>query len=415
MPTRNQILAAMQFDHIQAFLPLNTRGGQPYEITYQFAGNSQPGNAIWSYNGWTPFTNAQKNAVRAVLTQVETFLNVDFVEVRGDPDADLDFGRVNASGWAGQGGLWLQGSTNNPNYDGQVVFDRTFDLLGWEGTHVIVHEVGHALGLDHPFEGSVLPAAFENNHYTVMSYTSDPHSGVRNDSMMLYDILALQDIWGAASHANGNTVYNGRGNQDVRVVWDTGGIDTFNAATAANRVELDLRPGRFSTFGTYEDVAVAYGVRIENAIGSRYSDLIQGNRENNLLQGRNGHDRIIGDAGNDRIFGQGGNDVLIGGSGHDVLLGSVGRDALNGGTGNDAMRGQDGADTFVFRAGYDRDRILDFTDDVDRIRIIGEGTRAQVLAQADEVNGHVRFNFGDGDILIVLNTTINELRDDLIV
>ena len=42
-------------------------------------------------------------------------------------------------------------------------------------------------------------------------------------------------------------------------------------------VVLNLTAGSFSRFGSYEDVAIAYGVSIENAIGGNAADVLTGN------------------------------------------------------------------------------------------------------------------------------------------
>lgn len=64
-----------------------------------------------------------------------------------------------------------------------------------------IHEIGHALGLDHPHE-SGMPADRDSIEYTVMSYRSylgaSTSSGYINEtwgyaqSLMMYDIAALQ-------------------------------------------------------------------------------------------------------------------------------------------------------------------------------------------------------------------------------
>jgi hypothetical protein len=89
-----------------------------------------------------------------------------------------------------------------------------------------------------------------------------------------------------------------------------------------------------------------------------FFDLLGGN---DVLRAGRGNDVLRGNLGNDRLFGQAGNDALNGGPGRDTLI---------GGTGADAMRGGPGADVFQFAGGEGRDRILDFADGVDRVRIV---------------------------------------------
>ena len=93
-----------------------------------------------------------------------------------------------------------------------------------------------------------------------------------------------------------------------------------------------------------------------------------------------GNDRFNLSSGNDRANGMGGRDVMNGGAGNDLLEGGVGADrlsggrgadTLDGGLGSDVLSGGSGADQFVFAATGGADRITDFTQGQDVIRVIG--------------------------------------------
>jgi len=121
-----------------------------------------------------------------------------------------------------------------------------------------------------------------------------------------------------------------------------------------------------------------------------------------------GADRLAGGAGDDRLFG---------GAGDDALVGGRRRDRLDGGGQDDRLAGGRGADEFVFRPGSGSDRVVDFRDDVDAIRLgdgFGLGTPAEALALATNVRGDVVFDFGR-ERLTVRDATLAELRDDLLV
>lgn len=402
MPTRATILEAMQWPAFHDNNPLNTSADPRRTISYQFAGNSQPsdfyGDVGTNFSGWSAFTASEKSAVNAMLSHIETFLNVDFVKVTGNSDPDVNVGKVNLpSGTAGEGGYGATVSGSDfTRWDGFAVFDNGVDIAHGHQA-LILHEFGHALGLKHPFVAPTLPNKVENQHYTLMSYTDDPtHSG-SNKVMMLYDVLALQDIWGAADYRTGNSTYSGPRVSGVDLIWDTGGTDTFDAAAHSNKVKLDLRAGHFSQFNGYEDVAIAFGVTIENAIGGSGNDKLIGNGAANL---------IIGKGSKDNIDGKGGNDTLRGGAGGDTLRGHGG---------NDTLKGQGGRDSFVFKSGDDADTVVDFQNDVDQVKVVGFGSKSQVLSYADTGGGDVTFDFGHGDVLTIENITLKELRDDLIV
>lgn len=471
MPTRDTILESLQFDFIYDSYPINLSGDDPMTITYQFA-SSQPGDLWDSYSGWRSFSAAERNAVRNAVNYLESILNVDFIEVTGSADPDMNFGMADLASvgeWvAGVGGpsIWLSGASapyTITGWDGYAIWDKDIDISA-QGSNLILHEIAHAMGLDHPFEGTVMDPAYDNNHYTIMSYTADtgsmydPDGWGFNDGLMLYDMLALQDIWGAAENATGDSVYTGPTNGNVEVIWDTGGTDTFDASDNPNGVEIDLRQGTFSTFGSYEDVAIAYGTRIENAEGSDFDDIIRGNTLSNVINGNGGNDTLqglsgrdtldggegddtllgelgddtlTGGSGDDRLDGGNGNDQLSGGLNADLLIGDDGNDRLFGNLGNDILRGGEGddwlfggqgddrlyggagADNFVFLATQDQDVIKDFEVTVDTLRIGGLGDLQTVISHAKEIDGSVVFDFGNGDHLTVENTTLLSLINDI--
>ncbi|MBV1862799.1 MAG: hypothetical protein KUG74_00055, partial [Rhodobacteraceae bacterium] len=156
----------------------------------------------------------------------------------------------------------------------------------------------------------------------------------------------------------------------------------------------------------------------DQQLGGIGADKLYGGAGNDSLNGGNGVDLLRGDTGNDTLIGGAGNDKLLGSANNDFLKGQGGKDVLDGGADNDTLHGGLHADVFVFGAG--RDVILDFTDDLDTIRLnksaLGlEGmTRTQVLDLADVISDDVVFDFGGGNVLTVENiTNINLLFNDL--
>lgn len=394
MPTQTEILAALQNATLAQSNPINDSASAPYVITYQFEDTDPSDEFSGQYTGYQAWTAAEKAALNAQLAYIETLINVDFVEVSGDSDPTLNLGRVQLDSlgtWvSGEGGTGIAYNPATTPYtvvdlDAIAVYDVDSSILTDYGTNLILHELGHALGLVHPFTGTTLPSAYENNHYTVMSYTADSESsgapgGGFNAAFMIYDVFTLQTIWGAAENEAGDTVYTGPRTVNVDTIWDSGGTDTFDASAETDFNILDLRAGRYSTFGDFEDVAIAYGVTIENAIGASGRDRIFGNGADNTLNGGRGQDRLIGNGGDDQLLGKAGkdqleggsgndtlnggsgndhqsggegHDTLLGGAGHDILEGDKGRDTLRGGGGNDRLTGGDANDTLRGDAGRD--------------------------------------------------------------
>ncbi|MCB1358648.1 MAG: M10 family metallopeptidase C-terminal domain-containing protein [Maritimibacter sp.] len=415
MPSESDIIQALQMDFFHAAQAINGSGDPAFTITYRFE-DSTPEDDITGRTGWSTWSTQERAAVHAALDHIESFLNVDFVVAKTGTDADLSLGLVTQPvGIAGYGGaeLWTHGDGSVFSYDGFATYDKSLDLT--REFNLILHELGHALGLEHPFEGTVLDPAYDSNHYTVMSYASDPESGTDSDAMMVYDILALQDIWGAAEHNTGNNTYTGPRTDTADTIWDTGGTDTFDASARTGAVRLDLRDGAFSSFGSFEDVAIAFGVTIENAVGGAGADWLTGNRADNVLIGNAGGDLIKGKSGTDVLSGGRGGDKLKGGSDADLLKGGPGRDKLIGGIGSDTLQGDGGADVFVFHDGADMDVIRDFEPGTDSIAFIGHGGLSGILAVAAEIDGDVVFDLGGGDILVVAGVTLGALENDLFV
>ena len=138
MPTQADIIQALQFPGLYALDPVNTTSSPRRTVTYQFE-VSQPGDLWYSYSGWTAFSPDEKSVVRFLLETVETFLNVDFVEVSGNRDPDLNLGKVTMfPGTAGLGGPQYSSSgTRITAFDGFAVFNNTIDLssgMRWAST-----------------------------------------------------------------------------------------------------------------------------------------------------------------------------------------------------------------------------------------------------------------------------------------
>jgi serralysin len=192
---------------------------------------------------------------------------------------------------------------------------------------------------------------------------------------MIHDILAAQKLYGAdMTTRTGNSTYGFNASADtagrdaldftktpapVMTIWDAGGNDTLDASGYNTNQKIDLTPGSLSSIGgvtlaeapsleqvnanraaagytplsqanydirmnnlkanpdaglLVDNVGIAYGVTIENAVGGGGNDIIVGNAASN---------RINGNAGNDVISGGAGIDYLTGGSGADVFVGDI--------------------------------------------------------------------------------------------
>ena len=411
MPKDAATLKAMQFSILWDKNPMNKTGAPREKITYQYAGTKAPSDLPGSsYSGWTAFKSAEKKAFEKALRHIETFLNVKFVEVSGQSDPDMNVGKVNLN-QAGYGGFGLSYSGKDIlTYDSFVLFNKGHTV--GSDVSLILHELGHALGLKHLHDAPTVKPYEDSNKYSVMSYKVNPDNKKKSDGMQLLDIFALQDLWGAAGFNGDNTKYTKARNSTVDAIWDTGGVDTFSAAGRKASVTFDLREGAFSSFHRKNDVVISYGTKIENAtggsgadklIGNGFKNVLSGNAGNDTLFGKGGNDnlrggtgndKLIGDAGKDKLRGGGGEDKLVGGGGDDtlngdaqddVVLGGTGHDVLIGGFGNDTLRGGSGNDRLLGNAGNDK--------------LLGEAGRDTLIG-------------GDGDDLLIGGDEADALKGD---
>jgi len=302
-------------------------GTSYYSPTYY----PQPGAEPW--NGFAPFTATQKNATRNALAAWSELTNITFTEVTDSQDVagDLRFAKSdNAAPTAYAdlpsttprgGDVWF---SNNSSYN--------TDSKGTYSYYTFMHEIGHALGLKHPHDtggsGVVANVNTDTTAYSVMSYRSYVNQPVNaglgqnffSTSLMLYDIAAIQHIYGANSNTrSGDTVYSwAPGQQILEAIWDGGGTDTIDWSNQYSNATINLNAGAWSELGpsywngqAYESktLAIAYNVTIEDATGGSGNDNITGNAAVNTLNGGAGNDTLIGNGGADRLSGGTGNDI----------------------------------------------------------------------------------------------------------
>ena len=274
--------------------------------------------------GFKPFTAAQMTYTRAELAYVESVANVHFVETTDTAGGDtIVFGNNMQENSAGYGTPLQPGLANakvmiattplalNPGLDNGAEFMR-----------VVTHEIGHALGLKHPFAGAdslgnsgpgpYLPDAEDRVLYTVMSYTGIERNPGQYSP---FDIAALQYLYGpsTAYHAGDTVTTIGR---DALMLGDGGGNDTIDGSAQTQDLTLFLEAGYWSYVGARADtisasgqITIDIGSVIENAIGGSGNDRIVGNAAANSISGGNGNDVLRGGAGNDRIDGGAGLDT----------------------------------------------------------------------------------------------------------
>lgn len=291
-------------------------------------------------SGFKAFTAQQQAFVREALAYISTIVDLQFVETTEAAAVNtIVFANNIQSGSSGYAYFPHDsyiGSDVLLNYSGSSVSNLT-PSSGEFSALTLIHELGHALGLKHPFsqtdsEGPYLPSAENSSQWTVMSYNNRTSEYYLRYSPL--DIAALQYLYGPSTADSGDDTYT-PATGTSNFIWDGNGINAIDGSALTQALTLYLEPGYWGYIGSKStlisdpgQITVNFGTVIERATGGSAADTITGNSADN---------RIDGLGGNDMLSGGAGNDLLDGGEGNDTFYALSGKDAIYGGNGTDRL------------------------------------------------------------------------------
>jgi hypothetical protein len=264
-------------NHIDALLDTGpdwnylTPAGNTLYYTFSVLSGNEAGQT-----GQEGFTLAQQVAARTAFDYISKLTGIQFVETVNGTDAQIhlcntDLQGSNVTGLCSWHSSYTYSGTNVVSYEADAYvyldnvewFSQNHNLNpGGYGYETLLHELGHALGLKHPFDDSIhLPASQDNTNNTLMSYTS---VGGAHSTYSQYDIAALNWLYGTDGLGGALGINSTTG---ARYLTGTSGTDTLTGTAANDTLEGDGGNDMIDG-GSGTDTAVFRGVRSNYTISA---------------------------------------------------------------------------------------------------------------------------------------------------
>lgn len=424
----------------------NYQPGTAQTLTYRFMTSVPDDATADDANGFLPMTAVQQQATRVALDAWAAVARLTFVEAASGGNLRFATNDQSADSSSGYAYLPEAGTETVDLYLNNRGSYNSIFTPGSFGPGVLLHEIGHTLGLKHPgnynstggeIDGPFLPEATDNTDYSVMSYNySDAFKGKYDITPMLYDIQAIQYLYGAnLSYRTGDDVYAFNSNQAPLCVWDAGGANTFDFSACTDFTPVDLHAGGFSGTGrTLRNVSIAYNVTISAVVTGSGGSTVVLNDAGDTVRGGAGADVVHVGGGNDTInTGEGedtvvflrqfsaytvsrsGDALVVTGEGRDVLSGvetiqfadrsfKAGELAMpvavGGSSGNDTLAAQTGNEAIDLGAGLDT---VVYSGDRGSYAIVSSGKSYSVTdsgGSVDVLNNVERLAFGGMNVAL---------------
>ncbi|MCG2585087.1 DUF4214 domain-containing protein [Massilia sp. TS11] len=269
--------------------------------TFSVASNNEANNSDINPATRAAFSATQQANARLAMAYLTAVTGIQFVETTDAAKAQVHLCDVDITTNASTSGLcsW----TYNYNYDTSTNVLTSYSATayvyidnkewasqngtlaqGSYGYETLLHELGHMLGLKHPFEGTtgnsaVLPAATDSTAYTLMAYNE---SGGPYTSFRAYDLAALNWLYGGDGLAGKRgvgaqiTAYYLTGTSGNDMLTGSSGDDLLEPLTGSDTIDG----------GDGTDTLILSGVRASYVVkaGSNGSVLLTGTNTNDVLR-----------------------------------------------------------------------------------------------------------------------------------